>query len=267
MPLANVNGTSLNYLLDGPANGEVVMLSNSLASDLTVWKFQVPILTEAGYRVLRYDARGHGQSATPPEPYSIEMLSLDALNLMDFLGLEKVHFCGLSLGGMIGQMLGACYGNRLYSLILCDTTSYMPFPVIWNERIKIVRKSGIAVLVDATIDRWFTKPGQERLQQEVEEVRRIILNTSEEGYCGCCSAIRDLDLREAIGSISIRTLIIVGEQDQGTPVSAAEFINERIASSKLRIIPDAAHFVNMEQPDTFNSTILDFLSNALCKER
>jgi 3-oxoadipate enol-lactonase len=262
MPLANVNGTTLKYQFDGPENGEVVMFSNSLAADLTIWKFQVPILTEAGYRVLRYDGRGHGQSVTPLGPYSIEMLTLDALKLMDFLGLEKVHFCGLSLGGMIGQMLGALYGNRLYSLILCDTTSHMPFPVIWNERIEIVRKSGMAVLLDATIDRWFTKHGQERMQKELEEIRRMVLNTSIEGYCGCCAAIRDLDLREALSDISPRTLIIVGEQDQGTPVSASEFIQERISLSMLRIIPDAAHFVNMEQASIFNTTVLEFLSNA-----
>ena len=260
MPLANINGTIINYQFDGPESGEVIMLSNSLASELTMWKFQAPLLSEAGYRVLRYDCRGHGQSATPPGPYSIGMLTLDALKLMDFLGLEKVHFCGISMGGMIGQMLGACYGDRLYSLILCDTASYMPFPEMWDERIEIVRKSGMAALVDATIDRWFTKAGQERLQKEVEEVRRMILNTSREGYCGCCAAIRDLDLREAVCGISTRTLIIVGEQDQGTPVSAAEFIKERIASSMLRIIPDAAHFVNMEQAGIFNVAILDFLT-------
>ena len=267
MPLANVNGTMLKYQFDGPVSGEVVMFSNSLASDLTIWKFQVPILIEAGYRVLLYDGRGHGQSTAPTGPYSIEMLTLEALKLIDFLGLEKVHFCGLSLGGMIGQMLGACYGNRLYSLILCDTTSHMPFPVIWNERIEIVRKSGMAVLLDATIDRWFTKPGQERLQKELEEIRSMILNTQIEGYCGCCAAIRDLDQREALSDISTRTLIIVGEQDQGTPVSAAEFIKERIASSILRIIPDAAHFVNMEQADMFNSNILEFLGNKYGSEK
>ncbi|OPY88905.1 MAG: 3-oxoadipate enol-lactonase 2 [Smithella sp. PtaU1.Bin162] len=263
MPLADVDGTMINYRYDGPVNGEVIMLSNSLAADLSMWKYQIPLLTEAGYRVLRYDNRGHGQSAAPPGPYSIEMLSLDALKLMDFLGLEKVHFCGLSLGGMVGQMLGACYGARLNSLILCDTASYTPFPKMWDERIEIVRKNGMAVLVDATIDRWFTKSGQERLQEDVEEIRRTIVNTSVEGYCGGCSAIRNLDLRKTIRRISTPTLVVVGEQDQGTPVSAAEFIKEQIALSRLKVIPDAAHFVNIEQSIIFNSTILSFLRNQI----
>jgi 3-oxoadipate enol-lactonase len=262
MPLANVNGSLLYYSVEGPGNGEAVMLSNSLASDLTIWKFQAPALIEAGYRVLRFDSRGHGQSESPPGPYSIEMLALDALGLIDFLGLEKIHFCGISLGGMIGQKLGSCYGNRLYSLILCDTTSYTASPEIWDERIQIVRKNGLTAVVDATIDRWFTKAGQERLPEEVEAIRRIILNTPVEGYLGCCSAIRSLDLRDAIHSISNRTLILVGEQDQGTPVSEAEFLHQRIASSEMRIIPDAAHLVNVEQAAVFNEILLEFLGNS-----
>jgi len=261
MPQANVNGTILEYQVHGPGNGAVVMLSNSLGSDQAMWKFQVPSLVEAGYRVLCYDGRGHGRSSSTSGPYSIEMLALDALRLMDYLGFEKVNFCGISLGGMIGQMLGARHGDRLFSLILCDTTAYMPFPEMFDERIETVRKSGMAALVDATIDRWFTKAGQERLQREIEDVRRMILNTSVEGYCGCCSSIRNMDLRDAVSGISARTLIIVGEQDQATPVSSAEFINKRIASSELKIIPDAGHFVNMEQADIFNAAILEFLGD------
>ncbi|HXK47649.1 MAG TPA: alpha/beta fold hydrolase [Deltaproteobacteria bacterium] len=256
---ANINGTMLEYLCDGPEVGEVVMLSNSLASDHSMWRYQVPCLVEAGYRVLRYDNRGHGRSASPPGPYSVEMLAGDALELMDHLGLEKVHFCGLSLGGMIGQMLGAFHGDRLASLTLCATGSYMPPPELWEERITTARSSGIEPLADATIDRWFTKAGQERLRGDVEEVRRTIVTTSIEGYCGCCAAIRDMDLREAIRNITTRTMIMVGEEDQGTPVSAAEFIHERIASSSLKVIPGAAHFLNMEQAGIFNATLLDFL--------
>jgi len=259
MPQAKINGTLINYSVEGPENGAVVMFSNSLASDRRVWKFQAPVLTEAGYRVLRYDSRGHGQSASPPGPYSMEMLTLDAVGLLDFLGLEKVHFCGISLGGMIAQSMGAFHGDRLLSLILCDTTPYTASPEVWDERIATIRKSGMAAVVDATIDRWFTKAGQERLPKEVDEIRGMILNMSEEGYCGCCSAIRTLDLRQAIRDISARTLVIVGQQDQGTPVSEAEFIQERIASSELRVIPDAAHFVNVEQAELFNAAILKFL--------
>ena len=259
MTRAQINGTMLNYRLDGPAGGETVMLSNSLAANLDMWKFQVPPLTDAGYRVLRYDGRGHGQSASSPGPYSMEMLARDAVGLIDFLGLEKVHFCGISLGGMVGQMLGAYHGNRLSSLILCATASYLPFPEIWDERIEATRRGGMAALVDATLDRWFTQDGRRRLQREIDEIRTAILNTSVDGYCGCGWAIRGMDFREAIRNISARTLIIVGEQDQGTPVSEAEFIGERIVSSVVRVIPGAAHLVNVEQADRFNAAVLELL--------
>jgi len=259
MPLAKVNGTELYYALEGPEKGEVVMFSNSLASDLRIWKFQAPALAEAGYRLLRYDSRGHGQSASPPGPYSMEMLALDAVGLLDALGLEKVHFCGLSLGGMTGQMMGAFHGERLLSLILSDTTSYTASPEIWDERIQMVRKDGMAAVADATIDRWFTRAGQERLPEEVNEIRGMILNMSIEGFCGCCEAIRPLDLRRAISGISARTLVIVGEQDEGTPVSEAVYLHERILFSELNVIPGAAHLVNVEQAERFNAAVLGFL--------
>ncbi|MCX5819477.1 MAG: alpha/beta fold hydrolase [Deltaproteobacteria bacterium] len=247
MPIADVNGIKLHYRFDGPENGEVIMFSNSLASDLTMWDFQITPFSKAGYRILRYDSRGHGQSSAPSGAYTMEILTSDVVGLMDYLGLKQVHFCGLSLGGMVGQMLGALQGERLISLILCDTSSNMTQPEIWDERIAMVRRTGMEGLVDATIDRWFTKAGQERLKTKVEDTRQVILNTAIDGYCGCGIAIRDMDLREIIKGISVRTLIIVGEQDQGTPVSAAEFIHGKIGSSVLKVIPNAAHFVNVNR--------------------
>ena len=262
MPLAQVNETTLNYRFDGPEEGAVVMLSNSLASDLTMWDLQISTLVDAGYRVLRYDSRGHGRSAVPPGPYTIELLEADAVGLMDALGLEKVHFCGLSMGGMVGQMLGDRHGDRLISLALCSTAAHIASHEIWDERIEMVREKGMDAVVEATIDRWFTKAGQERLHSEVEKVRRMILNTSVDGFCACCAAIRDMDQRDAIRTISTRTLVVVGEHDPGTPVSAAEFIHERITSSELRVLSDAAHFVNVEQAKTFNITLLEFIETS-----
>jgi 3-oxoadipate enol-lactonase len=259
MPLAEANGTTFHYRFDGPNQGPVVMLSNALASDLTMWEFQVPALVEAGYRILRYDSRGRGHSAVPEGPYSIELLTADAVGLMDALGLEKVHFCGLSKGGMIGQMLGSQYGDRLISLTLSSTSAYMAPKEIWDERIETVRKNGMAVVVDATIDRWFTKAGQTHLASSVEKVRRVFLNTPVEGFCACCAAIRDMDQRETIRTVLTPTLVIVGEHDSGTPVSAGKYIHQRITSSALTIIPDAAHFVHMEQSNIFNHALLEFI--------
>ena len=215
MPLAHVNSTAIYYRLDGTEKRKVVMLSPSLAADITMWESQMPALIEARYRVLRYDSRGQGSSAVPPGPYSIETLAEDAVGLMDALGLEKVHFCGLSMGGMVGQMLGARHPDRLISLTLSSTAAIISPREIWDERINIVRCSGMKSIVDATINRWFTKSGQDRAPNEIEKVRHVIMNTSADGYCACCAAIRDMDLRDSLYAISKQVLVLVGEQDPG----------------------------------------------------
>jgi 3-oxoadipate enol-lactonase len=263
MPLADINRITLHYRMDGPGYGPVVILSNSLAADLTMWDLQVPVLIRAGYQVLRYDTRGHGRSAVPEGPYTLEMLAADIIGLMDFIGLERAHFCGLSMGGMAGQMLAARYGSRLDSLFISSTAAYIPPRELWDERIESVREKGMPAVADATIERWFTSPGRERLAAEVGRIRKVILATSAEGYCACCAAIRDMDLREMIRSIENRTLIVVGEQDQGTPVSSAESIHRSIPFSDLRVIPGAAHFVNVEQARMFNDILLGFLQGKL----
>jgi len=259
MPLIEVNGTRINYRFDGPEEGPAVMLSNPLAAALSMWDLQIPALVDSGYRVLRYDSRGHGQSAVPEGPYTMELLTEDAVGLMDAFGLDKVHFCGLSKGGMVGQMLATRYGDRLHSLVLSSTSAYMSPREIWDERIKTVRKSGMKAAIDATIDRWFTKAGQVRLPLDVDKIRRLILNTPVNGFCACCAAIRDMDQSDSIHSILTRTLVVVGENDPSTPVSAAELIHERITSSELLVISDAAHLVNVEKASAFNNALLKFL--------
>ncbi|MFW6054873.1 MAG: 3-oxoadipate enol-lactonase [Thermodesulfobacteriota bacterium] len=262
MPFAEVNGTRLHYRLDGPEEGPLVMLSNSLASDLSMWDQQIPGLTEAGYRVLRYDSRGHGRSDAPEGPYSMEMLSRDVVGLLDELGLERVVFCGLSMGGMVAQMLGTTYPDRLKKLVLSSTAAYAGPPENWDERIALVRENGMQAVVDATIDRWFTQKGQERMPLEVTRVRNMILGTPVKGFCACCQAIRDMDQRDSISFISAPTLVTVGEHDPGTPVSAAEFIHGQIASSQLKIFPGAAHLVNVEKAGEFTRMLLDFIRPA-----
>lgn len=259
MPNMEVNGTVLHYTLEGPENGDMVMLSNSLASNLSMWDAQIPVLTEAGYRILRYDSRGHGASATPEGPYSIPMLMDDALGLLDAMGIEKAHFCGLSKGGMVGQMLGTKHGDRFHSLTICDTSSHMPPPDLWDERIEMVRQGGMESVVDGTIDRWFTKEGQERIPDEVAKVRKMIMGTPVAGFNACCAAIREMDQRESIRGISLPVLVIVGEQDLSTPVEMSRRIQESIPNANLEIIPQAAHFSNVEQPGQFNQALTGFL--------
>ncbi len=235
------------------------MLSNSLASDLAMWDPQVPALTTAGYRVLRYDSRGHGQSAVPAGPYSLETLTADAVGLMDLLGLDQVAFCGCSKGGMVGQMLATKHGARLVALVLCDTAAHVEPKSAWDERIAAVRRKGMETVADATIDRWFTKAGQARLRDTVATVRRAVVATPVEGFCACAIAIRDMDQRDSIRAIATPTLVMVGEHDLGTPVSAAQLIHERVAGSQLVVLADAAHFANVEQAQAFNSALLPFL--------
>ena len=160
---------------------------------------------------------------------------------------------------MIGQMLGTQYGDRLISLTLSSTAAYMAPKEIWDERIETVQKGGMAVIADATIDRWFTKAGQKHLASSVEKIRRVILNTPVQGFCASCAAIRDMDQRESIRTVSAQTLVMVGEHDSGTPVSAAEYIHQGITSSSLTIISNAAHFVQMEQSSKFNHALLEFI--------
>ncbi len=260
MERIDVNGTTIHYRFDGPSSGPTVMLSNSLASNLAMWDQQVPALTGAGFRVLRYDSRGHGGSAVPDGPYTIEMLSDDAVALMDSLELDRVHFGGLSKGGMVGQMLGAKRGDRLISLTLCCTSAHMPPPESWDERIATAAgEGGMANNAPGILERWFTKPGQARMPEEVARVREMILTTPVAGFSACCMAIREMDQRESIRVITTPTLVIVGEEDPSTTVEMARLIHERIGGSKLAIIPDAAHFANVEQAGAFNAALLEFL--------
>lgn len=260
MASIDVNGISLNYRLDGDDHdAPVVMLSNSLAANLDMWEYQVPALVAGGYRVLRYDTRGHGQSSAPDTPYSIELLAADAVALMDRLGLDKVHFCGLSMGGMTGQMLATRHAERLVSLSLCATAAYMGPADLWNQRIQAARDGGMAAVVDGTLQRWFTPASQIELAARVAKVRTGILTTPVTGFCNCCAAIRDMDQRETIRVISLPTLVLVGAEDPSTPVAAAQLIHERIAGSELVVIPASQHFFNMEKPDEFNTALLRFL--------
>ena len=259
MPTANVNDATLHYRFDGPEDAPVILVSNSLASNLRMWDHQIDTLTGLGFRVLRYDSRGHGRSEVTPGPYGIEMLAGDAVGLLDALGIKRASFMGCSKGGMVGQMAGTKHGDRFDKLVLCSTSAYMGGGDAWAARIEAVADGGMAAVVDATIDRWFTGPGQERLPADVARVREMILATPPEGFIACAHAIAAMDQRESIRAIDRPTLVVVGEHDPGTPPSAAELIHDRIAGSKLVVLEDCAHFCNVEQAGAFNAALEAFL--------
>ncbi len=256
------NGIQMNYELSGKQDAPVLVLSHSLASSLIMWDPQMDAL-KSHFKVLRYDVRGHGSTEAPKGPYTLKLLVEDVLGLMDALNIRSVHFIGLSMGGMIGQGLALDHADRLRSLVLCDTASFISEEAqpMWQERFDAVREEGMKALADATMERWFT-PFFLRLNPPmVQKIRQDILKTPVEGYVGCGEAIRRLNYRDRLREISLPTLIIVGEDDPGTPVSFARAIHERIQESKLVILPSARHLSNVEQPDAFNAALLGFLRN------
>ncbi len=253
-----VNGVELAYRFDGPEGERVVMLSNSLMSDHTMWDGTATALTDR-YRVLRYDTRGHGRSGTTPGPYSMELLAEDAIGLMDLLGIQKVHFAGLSMGGMIAQQLGARFPERVLSLALCDTASEMPPRSMWEARLETARSSGTSGLVDATIQRWFTPAFIAASPAAIDKVRRMILETGTEGYIACACAIRDMAQTTMLLKVKAPTLILVGRQDPACTVEQATVIHRMIAGSEMVVLDDAAHLSNIEKPQAFNSALRTFI--------
>jgi 3-oxoadipate enol-lactonase len=257
----HVNGIDIAYRFDGAEDAPVVTLSNSLAADLGMWDSQVEALAPT-YRVLRYDTRGHGRTSAPEGPYSMTMLTADLVALWDALGIERGAFCGLSLGGMVGQQLGIEHRGRLTGLVLCDTIARWPegTSAIWEERMGVARERGMAPLVEGTIERWFTAPYRDRRPPELERIAAMIANTPAAGYVGCASAILGIDFLDRLPAISVPTLVVVGADDPATTPARAREIHERIPGAELAVIDDAAHIANVEQPAAFNRTLISFLA-------
>jgi 3-oxoadipate enol-lactonase len=255
------NGIETNYTLDGQANAPVVTLSHSLATDNSMWDPQMDAL-RARYRVLRYETRGHGSTEAPAAAYTLDQLADDARALLQALGISRTHWVGLSMGGMIGQTLALKHPELFASLSLCDTSSRIPAEAkpLWADRIKTAETKGMDPLVEPTLARWLTAPFRERRKDVVDKVATMIRSTPPLGYAGCCHAISALDLTDRISAISIPTFVIVGEEDQGTPVAASKVMNERIKGSELVILPSAAHLSNLEQPEAFTGALTTFLA-------
>ena len=256
------NGISIHYELEGKQDAPVVVLSHSLAANLTMWDSQMDSLLPT-FQVLRYGIRGHGETESTKGAYTFELLANDLFTLLSSLEIEKFHFVGLSLGGMIGQTAVLMDQDRFLSLSLCDTSSITPCEALpmWEKRISTVQTSGMDSVVDPTIDRWFSSDFQRHHVPEVNKVRAMISSTPVDGYCGCSAAIMKLNLTSQLSQISIPTLVMVGENDPGTPVALHEVIQQEIAGSNLFVIPKALHFCNIEQSDMFNRKLIEFLTS------
>jgi 3-oxoadipate enol-lactonase len=260
--LIKSNGIQINYELTGKKDVSIVMLSHSLGSSLLMWNPQMKAL-ESHFQVLRYDSRGHGKSEVPPGAYTLELLGEDAVALLDVLEIEKVHWVGLSMGGMIGQSVALNYPKRLRSLALCDTAAAIAPEAqpLWQERIDAVREKGIESQVEFTMERWFTPSFHHSNPSMLGVIRKEFLAAPAKGYLGCSDAIRKLNYLDRLSEIKIPTLIMVGEDDPGTPVAASEAMVQRIPNSKLVIIKSARHLSNVEQPEVFNTNLITFLKS------
>jgi 3-oxoadipate enol-lactonase len=236
----------------------VLMLSNSLGTTLHMWDEQVAPFTKH-FRLLRYDRRGHGRSSVPKGPYTMERLGRDVLAVLDGLGVAKINWCGLSMGGMVGQWLGANAPERMGKIILSNTACYYADPTNWLNRIKAVKQGGIAAVADTVIAGWLTADFREREPQIAANMKAMLLATPVEGYLACCEALSTLDQRALLPKIKSPTLVIAGRHDMATPISAGELIRSNIPGASLTIL-DAAHISNVEQSHAFTDTVVGFLT-------
>ena len=253
------DGVRLDCRWDGPEGAPVLVLSNSLGTDSAMWAPQIDAFA-GRFRVLRYDSRGHGLSEAPEGAYSLDRLGRDVLDLLDALGVERAHFCGLSLGGMVGQWLAVQAPQRIDRLVLANTSAYMGPPANWQARIEGVMARGMAPLAEASVARWFTPGFALRDPQTVAGIRAMLLANRPVGYAGCCAAIRDMDLRAVARLNALPTLVIAGDADPATPLADARFLADAAQDARLSVLHPAAHLSNVEQPGAFAQAVLDFLA-------
>jgi 3-oxoadipate enol-lactonase len=260
VPFVETRNLRIQYQWDGPPDAPTLVLSNSLGTNLALWDPQVPVFSKQ-FRVLRYDARGHGQTSATPGEYSVELLARDVLDLLDALKLHRVHFCGLSVGGMTGMWLAANAPQRLAKLVLCNTSPKIGTADTWNARIQAVRDGGTKSVAQIVVERWFTPDFRAKNPAIVEKTKSMIESTSPEGYLGTCAAVRDFDFWAALKNISAHALVIAGTHDvAATPLDAQKVAREIKGASYVELA--AAHISNIEDADRFTEAVGTFLSNS-----
>jgi 3-oxoadipate enol-lactonase len=256
------NGRNIAYDLIGSETDPVVCMTHSLASDGGMWAEQVPALLAGGFRVLRIDMRGHGGSEPVEGPYTMSQLSADVTAVIDAIGLAKVHYIGLSIGGMIGQAFALEHGARLLSAMWCDTMPQTPpgSESVWAEREKIVRDArSLLPLADVTVERWLTDDVKARNPNRYRQIRDTVVGTKPAGYLGCTAAIRNFDFVQRLPSLRLPVLVVCGADDAGTPPEANRRIASLVPDGRYEQIASARHFPNVEHPDTFNHIMMSWL--------
>jgi 3-oxoadipate enol-lactonase len=256
-----VNACGVHHVLEGPASGAPVVLSNSLGTTMRMWDAQATTLARTRL-VLRYDTRGHGHSSVPPPPYDLVDLGRDVIALLDRYGIERASFCGVSLGGMVSMWLAAHAPDRVERLVLCSTSALFGPPEIWAERSALVRSSGMEAVADAVIGRWFTSAFAAARPDVVAATRAELVATPAEGYAACCGVIERMDLRADLPGIRAPTLVIAARDDPSTPPEHARVIAGGIPDARLVVLERGAHLVTVETPDVVTELVLGHLGPA-----
>lgn len=261
MPTVQLAEGELNYRFDGREDAPVLVLSNSLGTDLHMWDDQIPAFTEH-FRVLRYDTRGHGGSTVTPGPYTIEQLGHDVLALLDALKVQKAFFCGLSMGGLTGQWLAVNASDRIQRVVICNTAAKIGTADGWNDRIDTVLKGGQAAMVnlrDASVGRWFTPEFAQAEPAKVKRITDMLAATSPEGYAANCAAVRDGDFREPLKTVTVPVLIVAGTHDAVTTPADGHYMQAQIPNAEYAEF-DAAHLSNVQAGEAFSRRVLAFLT-------
>jgi 3-oxoadipate enol-lactonase len=258
MPRLQAGDAELEYRLDGAADAPVLVLSNSLGTSMEMWEPQMPALS-ARFRVVRYDSRGHGRSSAPPGPYTIGQMGEDVLALLRHLKVRRTHFCGLSMGGMVGMWVGVHAPALVHRLVLCNTAARIGPADAWNTRIARVQEGGMAAIVDAVLARWFTPAFVAAGSPSLDAARAMLLGASPDGYCASCAAVRDMDQRDDVGRIIAPTQVIAGTQDLVTTTVDGRYLADRIDGARYVELA-APHLSNLEQPEAYTRALVDFLT-------
>jgi 3-oxoadipate enol-lactonase len=261
--LLPLQGRNICYDLVGPESGPAVVFSHSLAADLGMWAEQVPALVAAGYRALRMDLRGHGGSGAPPAPYTIDALADDVIIVLDGLDIDRCHFVGLSIGGMIGQSLGLRHAGRVQSLMLCDTQTQSPADAAsrWGPRIEAINKAGsLEPIADATLGRWFTEDFRKQHAGRWKQIRDTVVGCAPTGYIGCAQAIGNFNFTARLGTVRTPTLVVCGTDDPSASPGESRHIASLFPSGSYDDFPGARHLPNVEQAEAFNRVLLKWLA-------
>ncbi|MYM37899.1 3-oxoadipate enol-lactonase [Duganella qianjiadongensis] len=257
MPVMQLDGHAVSYQLDGNPAAPCLTFSNSLGTDFSMWQGQIALL-QRDFRILRYDTRGHGASACHSGPVTLELLGQDVLKLLDALAIERTHFCGLSMGGMIAQWLAIHAPQRLDRLVLANTAARIGQQQAWLERAALVRAGGLNAVADGAAGRWFTPAFAQRAPQRVAALVAGLRHANAEGYAACCEALAAADLRGRIADIKLASLLIAGESDPVTTTADARAMQQSIAGAELVTLP-ASHISNIEAETAFNQALREFL--------